>query len=90
MKVSRPQSGALPSGGKKKRVAIHYGKKRIDLFLSKIPYAEKKIAFLEEFRSTKTRKNLKKLLEKYKVVLSEEDVKELHENTPQQLSAEDL
>ena len=89
MKVSRPQSGALPSGGKKKRVAIHY-RKKIDLFLSKIPYAEKKIAFLEEFRSTKTRKNLKKLLEKYKVVLSEEDVKELHENTPQQLSAEDL
>ena len=74
----------------KRKELPYITEKRIDLFLSKIPYAEKKIAFLEEFRSTKTRKNLKKLFEKYKVVLSEEDVKELHENTPQQLSAEDL
>ncbi len=65
-------------------------KERMDLFLSKIPEAEKKKSFLEEFRSNKSRKDMRELLEKYSVVLSEEEVKELHESVPQKISAEEL
>ena len=65
-------------------------KERMDLILSKIPKAEDKKSFLEEFRSNKTRENMKELLKKYGVVLSEEEINKLHESVPQKLSAEDL
>lgn len=63
----------------------------MDLFLSKIPEDDKKKSFLEEFRSNKSRKDMEKLLEKYNVVLSEEEIKQLHDSSaPRQFSAEDL
>lgn len=65
-------------------------KERMDLFLSKIPEADKKKSFLEEFRSIKSRKDMKELLEKYSVALSEEEIKELHDSIPQKISAEDM
>ena len=65
-------------------------KERIELFLSKIPEDEKKKSFLEEFRSVKTKKDVKELLEKYDITFSDEEVKALQENANKKISPEDL
>lgn len=61
-------------------------KERMDLLLSKIPETEKKKAFVEELRSSKAKKDTKALLEKYGVVVSEEDLKKLHDGVLEPIS----
>lgn len=64
-------------------------KEMMDLFLCKLP-EEKRADFLKDIRSCKTKKEIKELLEKYVVVISEEESKMLHDNMKKEISTEDL
>ncbi|MCR5090459.1 MAG: hypothetical protein K6C08_13225 [Oscillospiraceae bacterium] len=61
----------------------------MDLFLSKLP-EEKRGDFLKDIRSCKTKKEIRELLEKYGVVISEDESRMLHEGMKKEVSAEDM
>ncbi len=64
-------------------------KEMMDLFLSKLP-EEKREDFLKDIRSCKTKKEVKALLKKYGVALSEDEAKMLHESMQKEIAPEDM
>ena len=64
-------------------------KEKMDLLLTKVPESEKE-AFIADLRQVKSREDILTLLEKYHIVLTEDEKTVLNDTVSNELTDEDL